>query len=414
MSAEPKLGRICIVAESYFPNIDGAAVFARLLAEQYVAHAGKVTLITRANLLNQKRVEEQAGVPIVRIGLDDRFGFVARYLAMLSLCYSLFKYRREFDLVLVTGLRIFGAPAVLMCKLLGKRCILRADSCGELSGEYAADALSKAHVKRILSTAYFSVRNSILRRGTKYVAISKDMVSEFINEGVPSQNIVLIPNGVDTREFAPINNSSKSQARVQLGIPANDLVFSFSGRLTREKGLMMMIRAWQVLTRHHKNIHLMLIGTGQGMALSCEEELRQYVEANSLSGSVTFVGPVHDVANYLRVSDIFLFPSRTEALGLALIEAQSCGIPAVASKVGGIPDVIEDNVNGMLFESDDEKEFLQKIEKLLTDPDLRERMGVAGRDVVLNRFSIESVVASYVDLFGLNSNAATNSQGIGR
>ena len=88
--------------------------------------------------------------------------------------------------------------------------------------------------------------------------------------------------------------------------------------------------------------HLLLVGSGEGQALSVEAELRERVEREGLVARVTFAGRVDDVEDYLRASDVFAFPSVFEALGLSLIEAAACGLPAVGSRTGGIVDVIED------------------------------------------------------------------------
>lgn len=390
---------ICIVAESFYPNLDGGAVYARLLAEQFSAHRRDVFIVTRRNTPDYPSHELLSGVPVYRVGPDDRLGILGRYLAMISVCVPLVKNRKNYDLVLVSNLRILGAPVLILARLLGKKCAVRTDSCGELSGSYAVKTLSPYSLKRLLVVAYFRLRNSILRKADAFIAISNDVAREFRAEKIPDSHIRLIPNGVDTDRYSPVDKIRKIYLRSQFGLPEYDLVFAYSGRLTREKGLDVLMRVWGKLAARFQAIHLVFIGTGHNMPLSCENELRLYVKQHCLERCVTFAGSVNTVAEYLQCADVFMFPSRTEALGLALIEAQSCGLPAIGANVGGIPDIIEHNVNGILVEPDNEKQLYDAAVSLVSDGRLRADMGSAGRQVVLEKFALENITESYLNLF---------------
>jgi glycosyltransferase involved in cell wall biosynthesis len=135
------------------------------------------------------------------------------------------------------------------------------------------------------------------------------------------------------------------------------------------------------------------------MSLSCERQLREFAQINQLESSIYFTGAVNNVADYLQCADIFLFPSRTEALGLALIEANSCGIPAIGTRVGGIPDVIKDGVSGTLVEPDNDDQLYDATVELITNQEKREKMGLSARQIVLEKFTLFGVRQSYESLF---------------
>ncbi len=265
---------------------------------------------------------------LIRIGPDDRMGMLGRYLAMFSVCIPLARHRHEYQVILVSNLRILGLPAIFMSKLLKKKCVLRTDSCGEMDGAYAVMQMPSGSIKRWLVALYFKLRNLFLMKADAFVAISNDVVREFKNAGIPTEHISLIPNGVDTEIFSPVQSTEKLELRKRFTISPAAIVFAYSGRLTTEKGLESVMRVWKRLKAERDDIYLLFIGSGKDMSLSCEEQLREFAKINQLESSVSFVGAVDNVADYLQCADIFIFPSRTEALGLALIEAQSCGIAA--------------------------------------------------------------------------------------
>lgn len=405
---------ICIVTESFYPNLDGGAVYARLLAEQFSAKCGGVYVVTRRDFPEYPPSETLAGIPVIRVGPDNRLGILGRYTAMISVCIPLIKNRRNYDLVLVSNLRILGAPVIVLAKLLGKKCIVRTDSCGELSGHYAVSGMPKYSLKRLLITTYLRTRNFIISGADAFVAISNDIVGEFRAAKIPAKRINLIPNGVDTELFRPAKEAERNHLRLQFGLPVDALIFAYSGRLTREKGLSSLIRVWKMLTADFSNIHLLLIGSGCNMSLSCENELHSFVKQHHLEDSVTFTGRVDNVPEYLQCADVFIFPSQTEALGLALIEAQSCGLPAIGSNVGGIPDVIEHDISGKLVESGDDKQLYDAAMSLLSDSGMRSQMGNAGRQIVLDNFSLEHITESYLKLFNQVVSGNTGSRQLGR
>lgn len=114
---------------------------------------------------------------------------------------------------------------------------------------------------------------------------------------------------------------------------------------------------------------------------------------------MTFTGRVDDVAPWLRASDLFVFPSEFEALGLSLIEAAACGLPAVGARTGGIVDVIEDGVSGLLFTPGDTAGLAAAVRALVADPRRRDEMGRRARQIARDRFDVEDSVSRYAALF---------------
>jgi mannosyltransferase len=127
-----------------------------------------------------------------------------------------------------------------------------------------------------------------------------------------------------------------------------------------------------------------------GMSLDCESELRAFVLANKLDNCVTFTGVVEDVSIYIGCTDVFVLPYLTEALGIALIEAQLTGLPAIVRRVGGIHDVV-DGATGRLVKPQDDADLLNAMEQFVADEEKRQKMGFWARNIAVERFAISSV-----------------------
>jgi len=390
---------VCLVGESYFPNLDGGAVHSRSLAEALARAGHPVLVITRQDYPSYPARETLGGVPVIRVPPTQHSGMLGRYLSMFTVGAQVFLRRRDYDLLLVSSLRILGLPVVALARLLGKPCVARADSCGELSGEYALRPPGRRGLRDGLAIAWFRARNLVVKRADAFVSISSAVSEEFRALGIPADRIHDITNGIDTDAFAPIPESEKAAERARLGLPVDAVIVAYSGRLTTEKGLPLLMRTWVRVSRAHPEAHLVLIGSGENLPLSCEPELRAFTARHDLEKRVTFTGAVERVHEVLRCADLFAFPSETEALGLALIEALSCEVPAVASRVGGIPDIVDDGVQGRLFESGDEDGLCAALDALIADPDVRREMGRRGRERALERFSLPRIITRYQALF---------------
>ncbi|HSM09731.1 MAG TPA: glycosyltransferase family 4 protein, partial [Gemmatimonadota bacterium] len=306
--------------------------------------------------------------------------------------------RDRYDVIYVCGMRTLGLPALLAGRLLGKPVVLRAESRTEMSGGYALDG-APAWLRPLIGAALV-LRNRFYRFAAAFVSISDDLKAEFVSSGVPEERITKIYNGIDTSVFRPAVPGESAELRARLGLPNGAMIVVYTGKLNRGKGLEMLLRAWARLTDDGGiAAHLVLVGGGANQFLSCEAELRDYVRTAGLSSLVTFTGYVTEVADYLRAADIFTLPSDSEALGISLIEALACGLPAVVTESGGMPEIVRDGVEGRLVPVGDEDGLIRALDKLLTDEAKRREMGAAGRRTVEQRFAIGTVAEAHEYLF---------------
>jgi len=391
--------KICYVTESFYPEINGCAVQARLLSEKFADLGHNILIVTRRPSASFARNEIVSKCPVIRVGPGNHYGMLGRYLGMFTILMPLFIHRRKYEIVLISAPRILGATVVLFMKLLGKKCVVKPDSLGEMDGSYALKQLRQKSFLYFIANSYFRVRNLGLKRADAYIAISTPNYDEICGIGIDSKLVFRIPNCVDEDRFIPLNMSQRRTLRARQGLSEDAVIFAYTGRLTREKGLVSLLHAWKKITEKFENVHLLLIGTGKGLTLDCEGELIEFIQTNAMGKYVTFTGAVEDVTSYLCCADVFVLPSITEALSIALLEAQLCGIPAIATQVGGTPDVIIHDKNGLLVRPNNDDDLFNAAVELISNNEKRVRLGVSARKLGVEKFSANGVTKSYISLF---------------
>ena len=226
-----------------------------------------------------------------------------------------------------------------------------------------------------------SMAGRFLGQADAIVAVS-DAVALSIRR-YTAEEATVIPNGVDVNRFYPKPGKRSSRGRVV-----------FVGRLIANKGPDRVLSAFQQVLQAVPSATLTMVGDG-----TMRRTLQRYVTSNDLSGSVEFLGLRRDVDTLLRDCDVFVRPSLVEGMPLAVLEAMSSGLPVVASDVGGVREVVENEVSGFVVSPRSEKAVVEALIRLLSDEELRVRMGAAARRRVLQNFSWDRAASATESLF---------------
>jgi len=391
---------VCLCTETYTPLVGGGETQARALAEGLVARGYQVTILTRRTDRTLAKREVIGGAVVWRlppVGAKH----IKKWGLLFTVLPRLWRERGRYDLIFVSGFRILGLPVVLISKLLGKQCVLKADSVGEMSGQFFAAGLRQSGLSTTswLFRLFLWVRNPILRQADAFVAISDVLAEEFRRHGVAPQRIHAIPNSVETRRFFPVDAAAKQARRQQLGLPLIGKIVIYTGRLVSYKGLPLLLRVWQALSLVLTDAHLLLVGEGGLDMHNCEADLRQFVTTQQMQDRVTFTGAVQNVPVYLQAADLFVFPTEDEAFGLSLVEAMACGLPVVASAVGGVCDIVQDGVNGRLIPAGHFADLYETLLHLLRDEGEAAQLGAAACQTVQERYTSEQVTHQFTHLF---------------
>jgi glycosyltransferase involved in cell wall biosynthesis len=206
------------------------------------------------------------------------------------------------------------------------------------------------------------------------------------DEGVPPQSVLLCYNGIDAGVFHPSGRSRPPE------LAGASVVVGVVSVLRPEKNLGILLEAFARMSE--PGAALVLVGDGDG-----REELSRLARQLRIGENCHFISATKDVAGWLRAIDIFVLPSLTEGLSNSLMEAMACGCCAVASRVGGNPELVADGETGLLFESGDTAGLAAALSRLAEDPDLRHRLSFAGSRFVIERFSIAAAAQRLADIY---------------
>jgi glycosyltransferase involved in cell wall biosynthesis len=393
------LTAVLFLTESFHPVLGGGEQHILRLGRALAGTGDVPIVVTRRGDGAWPARESFDGIQVERVGPPGapRRGKYAMVPAAIA---ALHRLRATYDVLVVRGTRVLGLPALVAARAFGKPVVLQAEVNGEMSGEVYTwgTALDRGLPRRAVFAAT-AARNVFLKDADAFVAMSRAIRDEFVGAGVPREKVHLIPHGVDITRFRPASAGEKAGLRIRLGLPPSAPIIIYTGRLLRGKGLETLLAAFARVAERG-GAHLAIVGSGDGQTLSVEDELRRSVDDDAgLRGRVTFAGRVEAVEDWLRAADVFAFPSVFEALGLSLVEAAACGLPAVASRTGGIVDVVDDGRSGVLVSPGDAGALADALHALVDDPSLAERMGTAARGVAVARFDEREAVDRYRALF---------------
>ena len=344
-------------------HLYGGAVQVRYLLDGlHAAHVDNVLICARGSAI--AHAAPQAEIVTVPMGGDLDIGLLGRLRRILA--------RLRPDLVHVhsrRGADLFGAWACALQRL--PAVITR-----------RVDSPEAALWARLRYRPYRAV-----------IAISRSIETQLADQGLDRSRVHRIPSAVDAERFRP---DADARARVlhAFGLRDDALVVAVVAQLIPRKGHALLLAELPELVRRYPQVEVLCFGRGP-----LDRELRARIAAFALERHVRLLGFRDDLAQLLPGVDVLVHPASREGLGVALLEALSCAVPVIACAAGGVVDVIENDVHGLLVQANDGSELRRAIERLLEDSAMRRRFGLAGRLHVQNHFSIARMVARHLEVY---------------
>ncbi len=252
---------------------------------------------------------------------------------------------------------------------------------------YATRAGRRARVP-VVATAHTTNAWKSFDRADAVIAISDAVRGGLVSHGVEEARIAVIHHGIPA--VGPDVLAGRRERRRTLGLADDDVAVALSGRFIPDKGHDVLIAALQGLAGRLPGMKVFLIGADDGEYC---ERIRTMVSDSGLDETVRFVPFQSEVMSLLAAMDVAVVPSRREGLSLSLLEAASLGLGLIGSRVGGIPEVIEDGVTGLLFESGDAEGLARCLTRLVDDAALRARVGSAAGRLVEEDFATSVMLA---------------------
>jgi glycosyltransferase involved in cell wall biosynthesis len=304
---------------------------------------------------------------------------------MFTLALYLVTHQREYDIIHIhQALYPAFVSIVIGKRLLKKPVIVKTASSG---------MTSDIKQLRRYPLGDFQLRH-LIKQMEVLVANSKAGGKEFNDIGFPKSQIEYIPNGVNLPQDRKTNYGQLKRIIT-------------TSRLSKEKGIDILLKAWAHVVRKEKGLKLIILGDG-----FLEQELKSLSESLGVMESVTFMGMIQNVMEYIINADLFVLPSRTEGLSNALLEAMSYGLPCIATNVGGNIELMGEggdrNVgygdfiiakNGLLVNSDDVEGLSRAMLYLIRNGMKREELGNQARLSIQENYSIDLIADKYIGLY---------------
>src|SRR3989344_2823 len=369
--------RILIFSIAYYPIVGGAELAVRNITDRLLSC--EFDLISCRFNRHQPRQEKIGNVNVYRVGWGNRIG---KYL------YPLFAYRlatklhrqKEYQIVWAIMAAYASGAAMLFLRKFPKVKFLLTLQEG--------DPVEHIHER----VSWFrGAWQKVFRRADHIQAISKFLADWAKQEGATCP-VEVVPNGVDLRKYNP-------NLRINPNVPNKSVIIITTSRLVHKNGIDILIRAAAILKTRIPNFQFQIRILGSG---ADEEKLKSLAKELGVSDRVEFLGHIEPdvLPKYYAEADIFVRPSRSEGLGNSFLEAMAAGLPIIGTRLGGIPDFLSEGETGLFCEVDDADDLAEKIQRLIADEPLRQRLIANGRRLVEETYDWGKIARQMENIFG--------------
>jgi mannosylfructose-phosphate synthase len=385
----------------------GQVVYVLELAKALSSLGISVDIYTRWFDHDRRQIDPLAGYPDVRVVRipAGAWEFVPKeqiYGVLPELADNMVSFIREkgLDYDLYHGHYVDAGDVTLdVAKRVGRPAFFTAHSIGawkqEQMGGDPVEMEKKFNFKRRIADE-LNIFMSVLAQ-----SVTTDLQRQKIKElyGFEADNIVTIPPGVDVHTFRPLEPGRERQGT---GLPKR-YIFCLS-RIDTNKGHDLLLHAFDIVRKEIPDVDLVIGGGSpepQERELGVRATMQTIIDQTGMQDRVRVTGYVPDelMVPYYRQAEIFALPSLFEPFGMTALEAMACGTPVVASRLGGIRNVITTEENGLLVDPSDALEFAAAIIRLLNDRPLAERLGDSGRTTVQEQYSWEAIAARHLAFY---------------
>ncbi|HEX5164853.1 MAG TPA: glycosyltransferase family 4 protein [Thermomicrobiales bacterium] len=367
--------RVLMVMPSYYPVVGGMEIQIARQIPYLREHGIDAAILTRRPA-GSPDFERHEGVAIRRISVPGGPGLRSISFTALG-TLDIVKHRHEIDLIHAHSIMSPTTIAALSGTLLRKPRLVT------LHQSYEPEHL--------LGKPFGKQRLDLFRRIIpRFISISSDIEQLLLAHDVPAARIVSIPNGIDTTTFKPAPVTERTELRRQLHLPEGVPIAVFVGRLQPVKQVDVLLEAWSSLTSGR----LVILGDGDQRA-----SLEAQATRLNLTDRVEFRGMVPNAVDFLRAADIFVLPSASEGLSVALLEAMASGLVPIATAIGGTTDLIRDGQTGLLVQSSDVAGLNAALCHALADADWRREVSEAARTFVVANYDMRVITAQLAGVY---------------
>lgn len=228
----------------------------------------------------------------------------------------------------------------------------------------------------------------------RYIAISEAIRGVLINDGIDAANIETVHSGIDLSRFNGIGEADGAAVRAEIGLDPRAPVVGCVAHFAWHKGLEYLVDAVPLVAREIPEARFVIVGSGK-----LENEIKERAEEKGALDRIVFAGFRADVPRCLAAFDVFVMPSVMEGLCTSILDALAMRKPVVGSEVGGIPEILENEVTGLLAPPRDPEALAGALVRMVREPDLARRLAEQGREKVEKKFSVDSMVEGSIRVY---------------
>ncbi len=366
--------KLLICSDTFLPRWDGISRFLSEVVPRLAKHYDITLIAPDYGEIKMDNVN-LIRFPVVKFRLGE-------YPPPRPSMSKIKKAVKKSDIVWSQSLGPIGAASMYYAKKYKKPCTAYIHSIEwEL---YSKHITTSRHIQKLIHWITIRLAKRFYNKCSSLMIPYEDIRKTLEKLGIsPISNIV--PLAVDTDIFKPANN--KREAKQNLGIDPESIVIGYVGRIGREKDIPTLEKAFRIVRKNKEGARLLIVGKGL--------ELNNVLESQD---KVISVGSQDNVVPYYQAMDIFVLPSLTETTSLATMEAMSCGLPVIVTKVGYLPKYIKSAYNGYFFPSQDPETLAKKIKKLIDNEELKKAIGGRARKTIISRYSWDSTVKTIIQV----------------
>lgn len=390
--------RIIILIDRYLPILGGAQNNVHQVGHGLAGEGLQITVLTRIVFPGLQREEAIDGIEVIRFG-KSRNRLLSKLYCIVAIVRYLIKHKDDYDAVLcVPCIKLTDLlPAYLASRVTRKPYVIRTTSLSLYEDLLRTDLKSFPDALRKLVFPTFLWRK-VLTAASTIVNQSPTILDRGRQYGFDSK--LVIPNGVDTTKFHSLDRTETLAKRRDLAIPEDKMVVTNTGRYVDVKNQISLLRvARELISEGNKEIFVLLLGaTEEGQVADTRDQLVEFVLSNELSEHVRFVDDTNSVADYLQVSDIFVFPTlHIEGMSNSLLEAMATGLPVISSGMDQITCMFPENYP-YFYDPKSDRELKDKISEFLMSEKKRVEAGRMVEDHVSEHYALTTTIARYKSL----------------
>ena len=380
---------ILMVTGAYWPELSGGGLQCRTMIHALESryHFRVLTTCTDRTLPTSQSVE---GVAVTRLHVDLKRPLTKVFAALKTIAFF-YRTGATFDVVHLHGFSQKSVLIVLLSRLMRKTLVLTIHTAEH-------DEAGAARQQGWLT--YWAYRQP-----DRYHAISPRMANNYLAAGLPKARLRLAPNALDVSRFHPATAGERQTARQRFGMSSDLRWILFVGFFSREKGPDLLFEAWlRMQAGDAPPTGLLFVGATESEYREVDKGIAAEITASAarhgLSDRVRFTGALLEIEQAYHAADIFVMPSTREAFGMVLVEAMASALPVVATNISGVTDeIVVDGRTGVLVPSGDADALATAISQLLLDRRRSRELGARAREAVVERFSVETAMAHWLQLY---------------